>query len=71
MYLLGLGLLVLSSWYLIKLYNIFNSDPIAKNEIKNAWQDAKKRAKGNNPFAIGRIKEALNAYKADMQKEKT
>ena len=71
MYLLGLGLLVLSSWYLIKLYNNFNNDPIAKKEINNAWQEAKKEAKGKNPFASGRIKEALNAYKADMKKEDT
>ena len=69
MYLLGLGLLVLSSWYLIKLYNDFNNDPIAKKEIDNAWKDAKKEAKGKNPFTQGRIKEALNAYKADMKKE--
>tara|TARA_Y100001968_G_scaffold238134_1_gene221437 strand:+ start:3185 stop:3400 length:216 start_codon:yes stop_codon:yes gene_type:complete len=70
MYLLGLLLLVLSSWYLIKLYKNFNNDPIAKKEIKNAWQEAKKDAKGKNPFAPGRIKEALNAYKADIKKEK-
>ena len=57
MYLLGLGLLVLSTWYLMKLYTNFNNDPIAKKE-----------AKGKNPFAPGRIKEALNAYKADMNK---
>ena len=69
MYLLGLGLLILSSWYLIKLYENFNNDPIAKKEIDNAWKDAKKEAKGKNPFAQGRIKEALNAYKADMKKE--
>ena len=69
MYLLGLGLLVLSSWYLIKLYNNFNNDPIAKKEINKAWNEAKKEAKGKNPFAPGRIKEALNAYKADMQKK--
>ena len=71
MYLLGLGLLILSSWYLIKLYNNFNNDPIAKKEIDNAWQEAKKEAKGKNPFTAGRIKKALNAYKADMKKEDT
>ena len=71
MYLLGLGLLVLSSWYLYKLYNNFNNDPIAKKEIDNAWQEAKKEAKGKNPFAAGRIREAINAYKADIKKEKT
>ena len=69
MYLLGLGLLVLSTWYLMKLYTNFNNDPIAKKEIDNAWQEAKKEAKGKNPFAPGRIKEALNAYKADMNKK--
>ena len=69
MYLLGLGLLVLSSWYLIKLYKNFNDDPIAMKEIDNAWQEAKKEAKGKNPFAPGRIKEAINAYNADMKKE--
>ena len=71
MYLLGLGLLILSSWYLLKLYNNFNNDPIARNEIDNAWQEAKKEAKGKNPFASGRIKNALNAYKDDMKKEKS
>ena len=71
MYLLGLGLLVLSTWYLMKLYKNFNDDPIAKKEIDNAWQEAKKEAKGKNPFAPGRIKEALNSYKADMKKEDT
>ena len=68
MYLLGLGLLVLSSWYLLKLYNNFNNDPVAKKEIKNAWQEAKKETKDKNPFIPGRIKEAINAYKADMNK---
>ena len=69
MYLLGVGLLVLSSWYLLKLFNNFNNDPIVRKEIGNAWQEAKKDAKGKNPFAPGRIKEALNTYKADMNKE--
>ncbi len=69
MYLLGLGLLILSSWYLIKLYNNFNNDPQAKEEIDKAWQEAKAEVKGKNPFAPGRIKEAINAYKADMKKE--
>ena len=71
MYLLGLGLLVLSTWYQIKQNTNFNNDPMAKKEIDNAWQEAKKEAKGKNPFAPGRIKEALNAYKADMKKEDT
>ena len=71
MYLLGLGLLVISSWYLIKLYNNFNNDPIAKNEIDKAWKEAKKEVKGKNPFAPGRIQQALNSYKADMKEEDT
>ena len=71
MYLLGLGLLILSSWYLVKLYNDFNNDPKAMKEIDNAWQEAKKEAKGKNPFVQGRIKEALNAYKDDMKKKDT
>ncbi len=71
MYLLGLGLLVLSTWYLMKLYNNFNNDPLAKREINNAWEEAKREAKGKNPFAPGRIKEAMDAYKADMKKEDT
>ena len=29
----------------MKLYTNFNNDPIAKNEIENAWQEAKKEAK--------------------------
>jgi hypothetical protein len=53
----------------MKLYTNFNNDPIAKKEIDNAWQEAKKEAKGKNPFAPGRIKEAINAYKADMNKK--
>ncbi len=69
MYLLGVGLLVLSSWYLLKLYNNFKNDPVAKKEIESAWQEAKKEAKGKNPFIPRRIKEAINAYKADMEKE--
>tara|TARA_Y100001978_G_C23424409_1_gene305314 strand:+ start:355 stop:570 length:216 start_codon:yes stop_codon:yes gene_type:complete len=69
MYLLGLGLLVLSSWYLMKLYTNFNNDPLARKEIDNAWSEAKKGVQGKNPFAPGRIKEALDAYKADMKKE--
>ena len=44
MYLLGLALLILSSWYLLKLYNNFNDDPLAKKEIESAWQEAKKEA---------------------------
>ena len=71
MYLLGLGLLILSSWYLLKLYNNFNNDPIAKKEIDKIWQEAKKEAKGKNPFAPGRIKNAINVYKADIKKEET
>ena len=69
MYLLGLGLLILSTWYLMKLYSSFNNDPIARKEIDNAWEEAKKEAKGKNPFAPGRIKEALDAYNADMNKQ--
>ena len=68
MYLLGLGLLVLSSWYLLKLYSNFTDDPEANKEVENAWQELKKGAKGKNPFINGRIKEALNAYKNDMNK---
>ena len=71
MYLLGIGLLVLSTWYLLRLYDKFNDDPLAKKEISDAWAEAKKEAKGKNPFAPGRIKEALDAYKADMKKEDT
>ena len=69
MYLLGLGLLVLSSWYLLNLYDKFNDDPVAKKEISDVWQAAKQDAKGKNPFAKGRIKRALEAYKTSMQKE--
>ena len=53
----------------MKLYSSFNNDPIARKEIDNAWEEAKKEAKGKNPFAPGRIKEALDAYKADMNKQ--
>ena len=35
----------------MKLYTNFNNDPMAKKEIDNAWQEAKKEAKGKNPFA--------------------
>ena len=69
MYLLALALLVLSSWYLLKLYNNFNNDPAVKTEIENAWQEAKKEAKGKNPFIPGKIKEAINSYKAEMDNE--
>ena len=69
MYFLGFGLLVLSTWYLLKLYKNFSDDPLAQKEISKAWEDAKKDAKGKNPFAPGRIKAALNAYKVDMTKD--
>ena len=68
MYLLGLGLLVLSTWYLLKLYDNFNNDPLAKKEINQAWEAAKQDAKGKNPFVKGRIKSALDSYKTSMQK---
>tara|TARA_Y100001968_G_scaffold231750_1_gene214486 strand:- start:843 stop:1124 length:282 start_codon:yes stop_codon:yes gene_type:complete len=69
MYLLGLGLLVLSTWYLLKLFDNFNNDPIAKKEINQAWDEAKKEAKGKNPFAPGRIRDAIKTYKMDMAKQ--
>ena len=69
MYLLGLGLLVLSTWYLIRLFDNFNDDPVAKKEISDAWQAAKKDAEGKNPFAKGRIKAAIDLYKTSMQKK--
>ena len=70
MYLLGLGLLVLSTWYLLKLYKNFNDDPLAKKEMDQAWQAAKKEAKEKNPFIGNRIKDAINAYKNDMSTNK-
>ena len=69
MYFLGLGLLILSTWYLLKLFENFNNDPLAKKEIDQAWQEAKKEAKGKNPFAPGRIKEAINTYKSESKKD--
>tara|TARA_Y100001968_G_scaffold305916_1_gene322291 strand:+ start:127 stop:372 length:246 start_codon:yes stop_codon:yes gene_type:complete len=66
MYLLGLGLLVLSTWYLLKLFDNFNNDKIAKSEIREIWQAAKKEVKGKNPFLPGRIRDAINTYKADI-----
>ena len=69
MYLLGFGLLVLSTWYLLKLFDNFNNDPIAKKEINQAWVEAKKDAKGKNPFAPGRIRDAIRTYNADMAKQ--
>tara|TARA_Y100001968_G_scaffold313285_1_gene337319 strand:- start:1396 stop:1626 length:231 start_codon:yes stop_codon:yes gene_type:complete len=71
MYFLGLGLLVLSTWYLLKLFDKFNDDPLAKKEISDAWAQARKEAKGKNPFASGRIQDALNSYKADMKQKST
>tara|TARA_B100000700_G_C14751333_1_gene717673 strand:- start:398 stop:619 length:222 start_codon:yes stop_codon:yes gene_type:complete len=70
MYFLGLGLLVLSTWYLIKLFDDFNDDPVAKKEINNAWEEAKKEAKNKNPFVAGRIRDAIKGYTQDMSKEK-
>ena len=69
MYLLGLGLLVLSTWYLINLYEKFNTDQVAQKEISDAWDAAKEDAKGKNPFAKGRIKAAIDAYKTSMNKD--
>ena len=67
MYFLGIGLLILSTWYLLKLYNNFNDDPVAKKEINDAWQAAKQDAWGKNPFVNGRIKAAIEAYKTSMK----
>ena len=69
MYLLALGLLVLSTWYLIKLFDNFNDDPLAKKEISDAWESAKKDARGKNPFTKGRIEAAIDSYKTSMKKE--
>tara|TARA_Y100001968_G_C18970916_1_gene532267 strand:+ start:64 stop:294 length:231 start_codon:yes stop_codon:yes gene_type:complete len=66
MYFLGLGLLVLSTWYLLRLFDNFNNDPIAKKEINQAWKEAKKEAKDKNPFAPNRISNALKAYKTEI-----
>ena len=71
MYLLGLGLLVLWTWYLLKLYDKFKDDPIAKKEIDDAWEAAKKDAKGKNPFEKGRIKAAIEAYKSSMNRNES
>ena len=70
MYLLGLLLLIVSTWYLLKLYKNFSDDPIAQKEVSKAWKEAKNEAKGKNPFAPGRIKAALNSYKLDMAKDR-
>ena len=69
MYLLGFGLLILSTWYLLRLFDNFNNDPLAKKEIDLAWQQAKEEAKGKNPFVPGRIRSALNAYKSETKNE--
>ena len=68
MYLLGIALLLISTWYLIKLYDNFNNDKIAKKEIIGIWQDIKNDLKAKNPFASGRIKDAIKSYKSDMKK---
>ena len=63
MYFLGIGLLVLSTWYLLKLYDDFNSDPIAKKEIRNSWEEAKRQLKGKNPFMEFQIPTATVKFK--------
>tara|TARA_Y100001968_G_scaffold202339_1_gene185812 strand:+ start:191 stop:421 length:231 start_codon:yes stop_codon:yes gene_type:complete len=68
MYLLGLGLLVLSTWYLLRLFNNFNNDPQAKEEIDQVWKEAKKEAKNKNPFLPGRITGAFKNYNAEIKK---
>ena len=67
MYLLGLGLLILSTWYLLRLFDSFNNDPLAQKELDQAWQAAKDQAKGKNPFVSGRIKAAIDSYKTSMK----
>tara|TARA_Y100001968_G_C18730938_1_gene424470 strand:- start:7 stop:240 length:234 start_codon:yes stop_codon:yes gene_type:complete len=62
MYFLALGLLVLSTWYILKLFNNFNNDPLARKEIDLALKVAKKEAKAKNPFAPGRIRTAFETY---------
>ena len=71
MYLLGIGLLILSTWYLLNLYEKFNNDSIAKEEVNQALEAVKKEAKNKNPFSPGRIREAINSYKADMAKRQS
>lgn len=68
MYLLGLGLLVLSTWYLLKLYNDFNNDARAKAEIDQLSNAVKKDLEDKNPFVKGRMKAAVDAYKNSMNK---
>ena len=67
MYLLGLGLLVLSSWYLFKLYENFKRDTTANAEVGQALKKIKEEVSNKNPFIPGRIKEAINKYKEDMR----
>jgi len=68
MYFLGLGLLILSTWYLLKLYGDFNNDPVAKKEIRDALKVVKEDAQASNPFKKGRIKAALDIYKNSRKK---
>ena len=70
MYLLGLGLLVLSSWYLFKLYENFKRDTTANAEVGQALKKIKEEVSNKNPFFPGRIKEAINKYKEDMRTNK-
>ena len=63
MILLGIGLLILSSYYIIYLFNKFNEDKVAKQEINSTWQQIKLDASNNNPFAKGRWQNALKTYK--------
>ena len=71
MSLLGLLLLIASTWYLLYLYQKFNNDQVAKEEINIVWEEAKKEAKSKNPFLPGRIKDALNSYKSEITKEES
>ncbi len=68
MYMLGIGLLVLSSWYLLKLFDNFSNDPKAKAEVIKAWKEARKASKGKNPFHFGRLRGALESYKKEINK---
>tara|TARA_Y100001968_G_C19275805_1_gene676659 strand:+ start:187 stop:435 length:249 start_codon:yes stop_codon:yes gene_type:complete len=66
MYLLGLGLLVLSTWYLLKLYDNFTNDQVAKKEINEFSEALKKDIQAKNIFAPGRIKDAIETYQKEM-----
>ncbi len=65
MQLIGLILLIASSWYLLKLTSNFLDEP-TKKEISNSFNNFKKKfSEGKQNFSKAKISEAWEKYKKE------